>query len=135
MATTIGFDMVQKYLTGLAKLNGALAGSPHKAFWMVPYEQFISSNVPHVKYRGSPVPIIWKDAPVLSPLFMILVEPSGWGGINQMPEGGPFISDNDAGNSLVIPLDDGTTVTGRKVREDLETWFRNGFPKDPKPIP
>lgn len=131
MALTIGFSTVQKYLTGLAKLNGLIAGSPHKAFWLGTYEQFVAGTVPHVTYRGSqPIPLVWKEAPLLSPLFMILVEPTGWGGKNQMPDGGPFITQDD----LSITLDDGAIVTGKQVRDDLETWFRSGFPKDPAPI-
>jgi hypothetical protein len=42
---TISFATVQKYLTGLANLNGLIAGSPHKAFWLVPYDQFIVSGL------------------------------------------------------------------------------------------
>jgi hypothetical protein len=131
MANTIGFATVQKYLSGLAQLNGTIGGSPHRVFWNIPYEQFITASVPNVNYRGNPIPLIWKEAPVLSPLFMILVEQNGWGNKEQMPAGGPFITQDD----LAIPMGDGTTVTGKQARAELEAWFKTGCPKEPTPIP
>jgi hypothetical protein len=141
MASTIGFDTVQKYLDGFAGL-GTIGNSPHKAFWKtksvggvhtpITYDDFVSGAVPNVKYRGAPIPIIWKEAPLLSPFFLILAEPNGFAGIDQMiPFGGAHLT--DAGIS--ITLSDGTTVTGAQVIADLQTWLSNGFPKDPTPIP
>lgn len=131
MANTIGFLTVQAYLDGVAALNGAIASSPHKAFWKAKYEDFIAGNVPGVKCQGAAVPIIKKGAPEQSPFFLIMTDANGWCGKRQMPGGGPYITDDN----LQIPLDDGTVVTGKQVRDDLATWLRNGFPKDPKPIP
>ncbi len=149
MATTIGFETVQDYLSGLASL-GTISNSPHKSFWKVKtvggvttpvtYDDFINGTVPHVSYRGSPIPIIWKDAPLLSPLFLILAESSGFAGIEQMmPFGGPHLT--DVGRTITVP--DRTilspappatkTVTGAQVLQDLEAWLKNGFPKDSIP--
>jgi hypothetical protein len=131
MANTIGFQTVQAYLNGLAALSGTIASSPHKAFWRVDYETFRDGNVPHVKCHGLDVPIIRKDAADQSPFFLILTDPTGWCHFPQMPEGGPFITQDD----LQITLADGTSVTGKQVRQDLATWLKNGFPKDPQPLP
>ena len=68
---TIGFATVQMYLTGLAKANGNLASSPHGAFWLGTYEEFIVGTLPGVEYRGAAIPLILKAAPLLSPFFMI----------------------------------------------------------------
>jgi hypothetical protein len=153
MATTIGFETVQDYLSGFAAL-GTISNSPHKAFWKtravggvstpVTYDDFINGNVPHVTYggfsgtAGQPIPIIWKDAPLLSPLFLILAEAAGFAGIDQMiPNGGVHLT--DAGITITVP--DRTTsppgikqVTGSQVLQDLEMWLKNGFPNDPRTI-
>ncbi len=154
MATTIGFETVQDYLSGFAAL-GTIGNSPHKAFWKVKtvagvqtpvtYDDFINGTVPRVTYGGAsgtagqPIPIIWKDAPLLSPLFLILAEAKGFAGIDQMiPNGGVHLT--DPGIKITVP--DRTTtppgakqVAGSQVLQDLEVWLKNGFPKDPKPIP
>src|SRR5262245_42231839 len=75
MATTIGFETVQDYLSGFAA-KGTISNSPHKSFWKVrivggvstpvSYDDFISGTIPHVTYdgfsgsAGQPIPIIWK---------------------------------------------------------------------------
>jgi hypothetical protein len=154
MATTIGFETVQDYLSGLAAL-GTISNSPHKSFWKAKvvggvtspesYDDFVSGTVPHVTYGGvsgtaaQPIPIIWKDAPLLSPLFLILAESTGFAGIDQMiPNGGMHLT--DPGMKIIIPdrttTPPGTkTVSGAQVLLDLEIWLKNGFPKDPKVIP
>lgn len=141
MPLTIGFEMVQNYLSGLAVL-GTIGNSPHRAFWKVKkvggvstpitYDDFINGTVPNVSYNGAPIPILWKEAPLLSPLFLILAEPTGFAGIEQMiPNGGAHLTDP----GMTISLPDGTTVTGKQVLEDLKVWLSNGFPKDPTPLP
>jgi hypothetical protein len=154
MPTTIGFETVQDYLSGFAAL-GTISNSPHKSFWKVKivggvstpvtYDDFINGTVPHVTYGGSsgsakqPIPIIWKDAPLLSPLFLILAESTGFAGIEQMiANGGPHLT--DAGVTITVPDHSTTpagtkTVTGAQVLADLEFWLKNGFPKDPTTIP
>jgi hypothetical protein len=126
---TIGYARVQQYLTAIAQANGLIGSSPHGAFWLIEYDAFITGALPTVTYRGAPIPLILKEAPLLSPFFMILVEPKGWGGKRQMPPGGPNISTD----GLDIALDDGTTVKSQQIRADLENWLKNGFPKDPIP--
>jgi hypothetical protein len=143
MAMTIGFQNVQDYLSGFASL-GTLSSSPHGAFWKfkivsgaqqpITYDEFVNGNVPNVTYRGTPIPIIWKEAPLLSPLFLILAEPTGFAGKPQMmPNTALPAHLTDPG--IAIPLPDGTNVPGTQVLADLEVWLKNGFPKDPKPIP
>lgn len=139
MPTTIGFETVQKYLSGLAAL-GNISGSPHGAFWMskkvngalVPatYEDFINGTVPNATSRDSPIPIIWKEFPILSPIFIILADP-GFADVPQMIFGGVHLTDDN----MHITLPDGTAVTGAQVLADLEVWLKNGFPKDPTAIP
>src|SRR4029077_3540943 len=74
----------------------------------VTYDDFINGTVPHVTYgafsgnAGQSIPIIWKDAPLLSPLFLILAEANGFAGIDQMiPNGGVHLT--DAGMKITIP--------------------------------
>ena len=133
MASTIGFKDVQAYLDGIAVANGSILSSPHKMFWRVTYEAFISGNVPGVQCQGAAVPIINTGAPEQSPFFLIMIDPAGWCGWPQMPPGGPNI--DPANDNVQIDLADGTVVTGKQVRENLATWLKNGFPKDPTPIP
>jgi hypothetical protein len=128
--TTIGFHRVKAYLDAVAAANGTLPGSPHGDFWNVPYAQFIAGNVPGVDCKGSPVVIIRKDNPGQSPFFLILTTPAGWCGMPQMPEGGPFISDDQQPFTLA----DGTSVSGKQIRDDLATWLANGFPQNPTPF-
>lgn len=139
---SIGFETVQSYLSGLAA-KGVINSSPHKAFWKsrlvdgvptpVTYEDFINGNVPNKNYHGLPIPILWKEAPMLSPLFLILREKE-FAGIPQMIPNGPNGTHlTDTG--MTITLADGTTVAGAKVLADLETWLKNGFPKLPQPPP
>ena len=140
MAVTIGFDTVQEYLSRFAAL-GTIGASPHKAFWKskivsgvpvpITYSEFVNGTVPNVTYRGSPIPIVWKDFPLLSPLFLILAESAGYGGIDQMIPGGPHLTDP----GMTITLSSGTTVTGAKVLDDLGVWLQNGLPEHPAPIP
>lgn len=139
MAKTIGFDTVQDYLSGLAAL-GTISNSPHKSFWKlkvtggvtspVTYDDFVNGTVPNVTYDGV--------SGMLSPLFLILAEPKGFAGIDQMiPNGGVHLT--DPGMTITVPdrttTPPGTkTVTGAQVLLDLEVWLKNGFPKDPKTI-
>ena len=140
---TIGFETVQNYLSGLAAL-GTIGNSPHKAFWKlkkvngvqtpVTYDDFINGHVPNVSYHGLPIPIIWKEAPMLSPLFLILAEPNGFASIEQMiPNTGGLVHLTDPGIQITLP--DQTQLSGTQVLQDLETWLKNGFPKNPQPIP
>lgn len=137
MATTIGFSKVQAYLTGFANL-GAIGGSPHKKFWLfkpdghtpITYNDFVNGVVPGVKYKGSDIPIIWKEFPILSPLYLILAE-SGFANKPQMIPDGDKLTDP----GITITLPDGSSVSGAQILTDLEIWLKNGFPKDPVAIP
>jgi hypothetical protein len=139
MAMTIGFSTVQEYLSAYAK-SGSIGNSPHRAFWKskivggaavpITYDDFINGFVPIVKYHGAPIPILWKDAPLLSPFFQILSEPGGFAGFDQMIPGGPHLGDD----GVTVTLTDGTVVQGAKVLSDLETWLSHGFPEQPTAI-
>jgi hypothetical protein len=154
VATTIGFQTVQEYLSGLASL-GTIGNSRHKSFWkvktvggvtsVVTYDDFINGTIPHVAYGGftgsaaQSIPIIWKEAPLLSPIFLILAEAGGFAGFEQMiAHGGAHLTDPN----MTIPVPDHTTnppvmkmIAGAQVLRDLEQWLKNGFPKDPTVIP
>jgi hypothetical protein len=41
---------------------------------------------------------------------------------DQMPPGGPFVSEE----GYSIKLEDGTVVTGAKIISDLHDWLKNG---------
>src|SRR5205807_913661 len=105
------------YLSGFAAL-GTISNSPHKAFWKsktiggvtspVTYSDFIDGTLPNKTYSGfsgsarQPIPLIWKDAPLLSPLFLVLAESTGFAGFDQMiPNGGAHLT--DAGLQITIP--------------------------------
>jgi hypothetical protein len=130
MATTMTFSMVKQYLDAIADASGAIDGSPHKRFWNVPYQSFIDGIVPggdEVQCKGSPTPIINKADPAQTPFYLLLTQTGGWCGFNQMPDGGPFITDKNPDYS--VTLADGTTVSGDKIQADLLEWLTNGFPE------
>jgi hypothetical protein len=132
MTQTIGFPMVQAYLDAVAAANGTLPSSPHQDFWNVPYNTFITGNVPGVSCQSQPVPIINTATPLQSPFYLIMTTTTGWCGMKQMPKGGPFITVDT--NQFPLVDGSGTTASGKQIREDLGTWLANGYPKDPKTI-
>lgn len=129
MAALIGFSTVQAYLNAVAEANGGILSSPHRAFWNVSYDHFMNGIVPDVKCNGNAVPIINREAPLQSPFFVIMTTSTGWCGKRQMPGGGPFITDE----KFQFTLPDGSTVTGKQIREDLATWLQNNCPENPAP--
>lgn len=131
MPTNITFDRVKKYLAAIAdNPNDVLSvdSSPHLRFWNVPYQQFINGNVPGgnlTQCHDAPTPIINKANPAQSPFFLILTDPAGFCGMPRMPEGGPFITDE----GYQVTLADGTTVSGKQIRDDILDWLTNGYPE------
>lgn len=131
MATTINYADIQNYLNAIADLSGVIAGSPHKIFWDIPYGSFISTNVPRAKCNGNPVLIMNNNKvdpaldPLMSPFYRILIDPAGFCGNPQMPDGGPMIT--EAGYSVNLP--DGSVITGAQIQTNIESWLSNGFPE------
>ncbi len=117
----ISFCDIRAYLDAIAQKNGLLANSPHGAFWRTDYRSFTTGQVPNV---GDPIPILDPNHPLQSPFFRILVDPAGFGGLPQMPAGGPFIT--DAGYQ--VTLADGTQLTGQQIQDNISSWLQNGFP-------
>jgi len=132
MATTITFNDIKNYLNAIADKSGIIAGSPHKRFWNIPYQNFVTGNVPHATCDdGSAVPIMNNNKvnpmldPLKSPFYRILFDQAGVCGNPQMPEGGPLIT--EAGYSVTLP--DGTTITGAQIQSNINSWLSNGFPE------
>jgi hypothetical protein len=121
----ISFKRVQSYLDAIADAHGEIQSSPHRRFWKVGYLEFISGQVPNVLSNDEPVLIISRAEPIQSPFFLILQ--GAWGGLPQMPRGGPYITEAD----FEVDLPDGSAVTGREILANLTTWLANGFPELP----
>ena len=128
MSTKIKFKLIQSYLDAVAdNANLDVTGSPHKAFWNVPYTDFVSGVIPNVKCKGNPIPIIDKQNPGSSPFYVILTSTTGFCNIEQMPATGPYIVDP----GYKVTLADGTALTGVKIQQDIQEWLNNGFPENP----
>ena len=130
--TTIFFADILNYLNAIADKSGVIAGSPHKRFWNIPYDKFITNTVPHVTCDdGSPILIMNNNIlnPALDPLkssfYTILIKPPGVCGNPQMPEGGPMIT--DPGYNVTLP--DGSIISGIDIQKNIESWLMNGFPE------
>jgi hypothetical protein len=131
----INFADVKVYLQKIAdNANGDIGGSPHGNFWQGDYNSFINGSIRNVLCngpevpQGSHIPIINKNDPINSSFFALL-QRGGFCGKTQMPGGampGPFITD-PAGYRIV--LDNGTSVSGRQIIEDIGDWLRRGFPE------
>jgi hypothetical protein len=131
---TIFFADILNYLNAIADKSGVIAGSPHKRFWNIPYEKFITDPVPQVNCDdGSQVLIMNNNKlkPGLDPLnsafYRILIDGPGVCGNPQMPEGGPLIT--DPGYEVILP--DGTHVSGIDIQKNINSWLMNGFPEKP----
>lgn len=132
MPTTMTFSKVQAYLDAIAdkniaENNGDVANSPHGRFWKVKYKEFTSQNVPggaRVECNGKPTPIIDQQNPGQSAFYIILTNTAGYCGNPQMPEGGPWITDD--GYEVNV---DGSPVKGSKIQADLLEWLTNSYPE------
>ncbi len=141
---TINFDRVKAYLDGIANQPGVdLGSSPHGAFWQVTLDKFKTGTVPHVScpvtvggaVEKRPIPIVKPRDSANSPFYQILLKqlqlamPDGSTcKKDQMPAGGPFITDQNS--SISITLTDGSTVTvtGAQIEADLKDWIDAGCP-------
>jgi hypothetical protein len=132
--TTIAFSDIKIYLDAIAAKTGIdMGGTPHNSFWNIPYANFVTGNIPHVKCNGNPIPIINRIVdpatgiadPLKSSFYLILIAPNGFCGKRQMPDGGPYIT--DANYQITLP--DGSTLTGQQVQDNIKSWLLNGLPE------
>ena len=125
------FARVQQYLDAIADQALLDAGSaPHGRFWRVSYQDFVAGFVPNnnendgkMKCNGEPVPLIDRENPEGTPFYNILR--GRWCQITQMPEAGPFVTDD----GFTVTLGDGTQVSGQQIQDDILAWLNNGFPE------
>jgi hypothetical protein len=128
------------YLDAIANnANGNVASASHGYWWHVnqdinqgplAYKDFVTGTVYGVTdSSGNPIPIIGTDSkqtnPLQSAFYILLSTPGGSGGFQQMPKGGPFITDS----GFSVQLANGDTVTGAQIMANLKAWLGNGYPQ------
>lgn len=131
----ITFADLQAILDGIAD-NAALSvdggGCPHKRFWRVNYNTFLSGEVPNIVLGGVTyhIKIVDNATPINSPFYNILLgdlsvnEGANSWTISQMPEGGPFIT--DTGYSITVG---GNDMTGDEIKTAIGDWLNNAMPE------
>jgi hypothetical protein len=108
--------------------NPLRAPNPHKFFWRQTgvyaqdYTLFTTGNVPGVR---PPMPIMnrTKGQELTSNFFVVLtagLPPR----IPQMPDGGPFITDD--GYQISV---NGTNIRGQDIQDTLAYWLTHDFPQ------
>jgi hypothetical protein len=130
---TISFARLQEYLDRIVeKEGGNIGAAPHKRFWSS-HQSLTEQPLPRPKCQGQDIfPVKYIDAartkvdPDNSPLYVILTNPQGFCNREQMPPGGPFITDTN----YSLRLADGTVVTGGQVKQDIFDWMAAGAPDD-----
>jgi hypothetical protein len=128
---TISFARLQEYLDLIvSKEGGNIGAAPHRRFWSS-HQSLTTQPLPRPKCQGQDIhPVKFLDVKMTmvdadnSPLYVILTNAQGFCQKDQMPAGGPFIT--DAGYSLT--LSDGTVVTGAQVQRDIHDWLAAGAP-------
>jgi hypothetical protein len=123
MPTTIHYADILNYLTAIAnKANNPIGDSPHGAWWSgLSYNDFLTGQIPNV----DSVNIMDSNTPLQSAFYLILTNTDGFQGFNQMPDGGPYIT--DAGYTSTLP--DNTTISGQQIQANIESWLNNNFPE------
>jgi hypothetical protein len=107
------------------------AGCPHKRFWRITRDAFLANEVPNIVINNVTyhVKIVNAAQPLESAFYKVLL-----GGltvsagkntttIQQMPEGGPFITDDDFAVTV-----NGVNKNGPQIRADIEGWLTGGMP-------
>jgi hypothetical protein len=130
---TISFARLQEYLDLIVDHNGGdISRSPHGRFWSS-HSTLTTQPLPGPKCNGQNIfPVKFLDAGRTqvdaddSPMYVILTNSAGFCQREQMPPGGPFIT--DAGFSLT--LSDGTVVSGAQVKQDIHDWLAAGAPNN-----
>lgn len=124
----VSYARIQEYLGKIAaKGNASIDDSPHRVFWNVNRDTFVTQNVPHVSCHGQPMPLLKVGDAANSALFLVLTGQTGAAACNkpQMPDGGPLITDP----GYQITLNDGTVVTGQQIQMDLKEWIDGNCPE------
>jgi hypothetical protein len=130
---TITFARLQEYLDLVVSKEGGNVGSaPHRRFWSS-YQSLTTQPLARPKCNGEDIyPVKYVDATRTkvdannSPLYVILTTRAGFCGKEQMPPGGPFITDVN----YTLTLSDGTVVTGSQVVQDIHDWLATGAPNN-----
>ncbi len=125
----ITFARLQEYLDLIVKQEGGnILFAPHRRFW-ADHQTLTTQPIPAPKCQGQPIlPIKYLDPERTkvdadnSPMFLILTELKGFCQREQMPPGGPFITDTD----YSLTLSDGTVVPGAQVKQDIHDWLAAG---------
>jgi hypothetical protein len=120
--TTIRYADILDYLTAIMKKEkNPIDDSPHGEWWSgLSHDDFVNGQVPNVG-----VPIMDSSNPLQSAFYVILTNTSGYQGIPQMPDGGPYITDADY--SATLP--DGTAISGATIAANIKSWLEGGFPE------
>jgi hypothetical protein len=123
----ISYETLIKYLDAInANGNASASGAPHGIFWKDPE----GNNLPLATFKGltilnGAVTIFNAAQYDQSPLNLILL--GAWNGYPQMPEGGPYITDNNYSVNI-----DGSPISGTQIRNDFLAWLRQEFPPSRK---
>jgi hypothetical protein len=122
MPTTIRYADILNYLTAIMnKESNPIGDSPHGEWWSnLSYNDFVTGQVHNLG-----VPIMNSGTPLQSAFYVILTNTNGYQGMPQMPDGGPYITDQN----YSAKLPDGTTITGATIAANIQSWLSNGFPE------
>jgi hypothetical protein len=104
---------------------------PHKRFWRINRQDFVSNEVPNIVIAGVTyhIKIVNSATPLESAFYKILLgdltvnEGANSTTIPQMPENGPFITDA----SYTVSVN-GVNKSGADIQKDIEGWLANGMP-------
>ena len=102
---------------------------PHSVFWRQTgnydqdYQLFTTGTVPNV---GIPIMNTTAGQELTSNFYVILTSTNGLPdqGIQQMPAGGPYVT--DAGYQVSVG---GAMMTGQQIQAALAQWLTHNFPK------
>jgi len=119
---SIHYPDILAYLDAIMKKEDrSIDGSPHGDWWSgLSYADFTTGPVPNVG-----IPIMDAANPLQSAFYVILTDTGGFMGINQMPDGGPHITDP----GYTATLAGGATITGAEIAANMKSWLSNGFPQ------
>ena len=130
-ADDVVYADIQNYLNAIAnKANNPIGDSPHGAWWLAPdgtsplsYNDFLTGQMPNL----DSVNIMDSGTPLQSAFYVILTNPNGYqGNRNQMPDGGPYIT--DAGYTATLP--DGTTISGAQIAGEHRVVALERLPRE-----
>jgi|SRR5271166_558123 len=115
------YAQVQQFITEVLKTNNEwsdVPNSPHKAFWELPYNDFVNGNVPNVldpKTR-QPMPILVKGNSIQSNIILALQGAKG------------TVFDPDTGDFGRMPANGPPFFTPEQIKE-IADWIDKGCPE------